>query len=346
MRSYHHAAIWVLALAGSGCQRGTRPTPQFLNESAKQDLDKASLVVLANVKTVSDSGMPSGPAGYRLIRVALEVRRVIKGELDDRTPCVNYFALHGGFVGQLPVWVEPGSTGVFFLAEASPCFRAVNDSRTYIEVYSSPPMTPASPEKFVARATLPRGCAGNSYISKAAQDVWSVTIPLVGPRAARNLLLTTHDDANVGARDCSCLVAATVWKLSESCLAALPIRDGIREQARGIKATNDKLNLGEEQRLRGNPAIWLQTTVEELGMDGALLRMGGLMSRSGSPFSEGTCAVLKAERESASFGASLSRGRDHSNAKAESAAIKQFGQWLGSGCRPEWQLLENPEIDP
>jgi len=341
-----YIAAFVMLLLALSCQGGSSPTLRFLNESAKEDLDKASLVVLATVNAVSDQNRPPAPAGYRRMEVTLDVQRVIKGELATRTPCVTYYALNGGIVGHLPVWVEPGSTGIFFLSKAEPCFRAVNDNRTYIRAYSTLPTTPVSPEKLIAEATVPRGCAGNSYIYTAQQDVWSETIPLVGSRAARKLLLASHHGDGSGIMDCSCLVAAMVWRLPESCLASRSTRDEIQQQAQRIKASNNELNLQEERLLRDNPAVWLKTTVEGMGMDGALLRLGGLMSFAPSSFSKGTCAVLKKARKSVSFETSLAKGRGRSNETAEKAAVGQFGRWLDGDCRADWQLLENPLIDP
>ena len=339
-------AILLIVLVASSCQRASRPVPQFLDESAKQDLDRANIVVLAKVNGVSDRDRHQ-EGKYRLIELALDVQLVIKGDLDSRTPCARYYALKGGFVGHLPVWVEPGSTGIFFLTNSSPCLRAVNDNRAYVRTFGTlPTARQRSAEKLIAGVTLPQGCAGNSYVYNAQQDVWAVTIPLVGSRAARKLMVGADSDNSRSVEPCSCLVAALVWKLPESCLTSLTPRDGIREQAHEIRNSNDALNFREEQELRDNPAAWLETTVEAWGMDGALLRLGGLMSSSGSGLSQGACSALRARRESSSFGASLKGGRDRSNATAESAALGQFDQWTNAGCQPNWQVMEGPVIDP
>ena len=243
--------------------------------------------------------------------------------------------------------VEPGSTGIFFLAKSGPCLRAVNDSRAYLRTEKTPRAgQPGPPEKLIAEMTLPHGCAGNAYIYKGQDAVWAVTIPLVGSRAARKLMVTIDNDSNIAVEPCSCLVAALVWKLPERCLDSLPSGNGIREQAQEIERTNDALNYREERKLHDDPAAWLEETVEGWGMDGAMLRLGGLMAHSGSRFSKGACAALMARRKSVSFGASLEKGRDRFNAAAESAAIGQFDQWADAGCRAEWQTFESPVIDP
>jgi hypothetical protein len=335
---------WLALLLAPNCQPASPSAPQFLNESAKQDLDKASVAVLANVTGVSDGKIHGAPGGYRPIKVTLDVQSVIKGDLASRTVCVDYYALDGAILGHLPVWVEPGSTGIFLLTSANPCFRVVNDSRAYIKAYGMPPTGSVSSENFIAEATLPRGCAGNSYAYRAAEDLWSITIPLVGSRAALKLLASTYHDADSSISACSCLVTALVWKLRERCLPS--VAHEIQEQAQEIARANDKLNLREEHQLRDDPAAWLKTTVEGMGMDGALLRLGGLIFQSGSPISRTTCALLKKTRESVSFQASLAIGRDHSNEIAERVAIEQLDQWLDSGCQAGWwQRLESPPIN-
>jgi hypothetical protein len=337
---------WLALLLVPNCLPAAPSAPQFLNESAKRDLDKASVAVLASVRAVSDDKIHSAPGGYRPIKVTLDVQQVIKGELASRTVCVDYYALDGAILGHLPVWVEPGSRGIFFLTSASPCYRVVNDSRAYIKANRMTPTDSVSSETFIAEATLPRGCAGNSYAYRSAEDLWSITIPLVGSRVAMKLLANTYHDADPSVSACACIVTALVWKLRERCLLSVG-DDGIQEQAQEIAKANDKLNLQEEHQLQDDPAAWLKTTVDGMGMDGTLLRLGGLISQSRSPISGVTCALLKKTRGSVSFQVSLARGRDHSNEIAERAAIKQLDQWFDSGCQAgSWQRLENPLINP
>jgi hypothetical protein len=346
MRSIHIG--WLVMLLAPNGITAQPSVPRFLNESAKQDLDKASVALLANVTKVFPRKISGSTEGYRPIRVTLDVQYVIKGELTSHTVCVDYFALNGGILGHLPVWVEPGSKGIFFLTGVSPCFRVVNDSRAYIKTDKSDRILPTasvSAERFIAESTLPRSCAGNSYVYGAEQEIWSITIPLIGSRAAQRLLVGVDPQANSLLDPCRCLVAALVWKLPERCLKSLPEANGIPEQAKEIEGTNNALNLHEQQELGDDLGAWLETTVAVWGMDGALLRLANLMSQSGKRVSLGVCTALNTRRESASFASALRKGLDHSNALAERAAVTQFGRWVQTGCPTDWKLLESPAID-
>jgi hypothetical protein len=208
-----------------------------------------------------------------------------------------------------------------------------------------PPTDSVSPEKFIAASTLPRGCAGNSYVYNAGQEIWSITISLIGSRAARRQLVGADPQANALLEPCGCLVAALVWKLPEKCLKSLPSANGIPEQAREIERTNKALNLHEEQELADDLGAWFETTVAAWGMDGTLLRLASLMSQSRKPVSERACAALSTRRGSASFASSLRKGLERSNAVAERAAVTQFGRWVETGCPADWKLLENPVIE-
>jgi hypothetical protein len=344
--SRHLVCLFIAVVTGS-CRAPSRPVPYFLNESVKQDLDRASIAILANVTGVSDRGAPSGAEGYRLIELRLSIERVIKGRVAAPAVCATYLAVNKGLNGQLPTWVEPGSTGFFFLSDSSPCLRVVNDSRAYVRAEQARLAGgSSSSEKLIAEATLPDRCAGNAYVYSSAEEVWAVTIPLVGSRAARKLLLNRHKDSSPGVGSCSCLVAASVWKVSESCLSSLPSGDGIREQAQDLARANDALNLREEQELYDDPVVWFETATGAWGMDGALLRFAGLMSHSGSSLPLGTCAVLRARRKSDLFETSLKSGLARSNAAAEAAAVAQFDRWTEGGCRADWKTMELPVIDP
>jgi hypothetical protein len=333
----------LAALIAAGCQRGPAPDPRFLDESAKLDLDKASLVLLADVETVKDNGPRSGPSGVRRIEVVLRVQRVMKGELNSKVACATYFFPYGGFEGQLPVWVERGSTGIFALVPGGRCFRVVNDSRAIIKAYGQPAAGPAPLDKLVAEATIPYSCPD---IYKAASDIHSVTIPLVGSREARKLLSDTflHGDSSV--RTCSCLVAGLAWRLHESCLDSLQATGEVQAQATSIERTNDRLLRQEEQQLHENPAGWLRTIVESWGVDGALLRLAALLRSSNDRLPPATCMALKGDSASSSFPESLAKGRLRSNGPAEEEAVTQFRKWLDSGCQADWQHLENPLLDP
>ena len=323
------------------------PAPQFLNESAKQEFDRAGIVVLAKVRNASDRA-ERADTKYRLIEVGLDVQRVIKGSLASRTPCVVYYAPRGAFTGQMPTWVAPGSTGFFFLADSKPCLRAVNDFRAYIRETGTPdPRAVAtSPEKLIAQSTLPEGCAGNDYLYRAGEDVWSITIPLVGSRAARKLLIGSDSNGKRSVNPCSCLAAASIWKLSEECLSSLPSGNGIREQARQIVNTNNAFNRQDLQQIRENPGAWLETNVQGWGMDGTTLRLAGVMSHSASKISQTACAALRARLRSPSLQTSLKSSQNGSNRAVEHAAVAQFGRWTAAGCRPTWAALENPVTDP
>jgi hypothetical protein len=317
-----------------------------VSESAKDDLDKANVVVLAKAVAMADTSKRRGPAGYRPIDLELDVQRVFKGDLPSRKPCVTYFFP----VGNTPMWVQPGSTGIFSLAkpEDTPCFRVVNDSRAFIRVYRLPEASTASLYKFVAEATVPQGgCAGDdTNLYMVAEDVHSITLPLVGSRAARKLLVRMFGHPDPDVRGCACLIAGEVWKLPEECLESVPDIDEVREHAERIKDTSQKETSMELQQLHDDPAAWLQTTVGVWGMDGALLRLGTLRSHSGSRFTKSKCAALKKDRQSVSFEAALFAGQSKSNDMEEHAAVAQFDKWVLSGCRSDWQPLENPLTDP
>ena len=325
------------------CQKGSRLTPHFLNESARQDLDNAKLVILAKVEAISDSIAHTGQTVIRPIEVRVSVLRTIKGRSAANAACIIYFFPYGAFDGQLPIWVQPGVTGFFSLNESAPCFRVVNDSRAVIRAYRIPD-TPIKPwEKFVAEATLPQMCVGDAY--SAASDVRTITTPLVGSRVARALLEAELSDPDSRVRLCTCEIMGLVWKLREACFESTATTD--KGEIEKIERANDMLDRMEEEWLRSDPGAWLQATVSGYGMDGALIRLGGLMSGPGFRYSrKQLCSELGTAWKSGRVGSSLATGRPLSSEFAERSATHQFDEWLGSGCAIDPLVLERPLIGP
>jgi hypothetical protein len=137
-----------------------------------------------------------------------------------------------------------------------------------------------------------------------------------------------------------------VWWLPEDCFESLPSEDGIRYQADEIKGLGEPSYLREKGELSTDPAAWLRTAVGLWGMDGALLRLSVLMSHSGARIKKSACDTLNRDFESGFFDAPLTKGRKDSNERAELAAVKQFREWIDSGCTPDWQYLEQPLTGP
>ena len=316
--------------------RSSPPNPQFLNESARADVDRAPIVVLARVSDVKDPPH-SGPSGVRPIEVSLEVRHVIKGSMTGAVACFVYFFPYGGLRGQLPAWVERDAVGVFTLRPNGSCLRAVNDSRAIMTAFKEPSQK-LSTDDFIAEATMPPACEDPYRLADLLQNV---SIPLLGSRHAHQLFRSTGGASDARVQLCRCEAESVAWRLPEKCSTQGAPPDHARV-AEEISSQSVGLASREEQRLAISPADWLQETAAAWGIDGALMRMAFLMENGGLRFSGRTCSDLKAKSASSGFAESLRKGSVWSSRDAERLALAQYEHWLRRGCPAEWDSLENP----
>ena len=331
MRSSRIFPIIVLVLAINAVSKADELTPRLLAENAKADLEKAAVVVLGAVKAIKDMPYPAASAGYRPVEVDLSVKRVLSGRLQSTSDvCFMYMFPYGPYVGARPTWVEPGLTGVFGLLPGDRCMRAVNDRRPIIPTYDDDADDPSVPTtESIARSTLPakKGCPPDAY--ELAADTQTVSVPLVGQRFVRNLLEAMVARSDSKRQICACVVMALVWRLDEECLRKLPADTEMLDE---IRTTNERISNQERQRLQAAPVSWLSSTIENWGVDGALLRLNHFLARSDMRVTPGTCSSFRNALDSGRLEQSIQSGRERSTATAEDSAIQVLKSWLESGC--------------
>jgi hypothetical protein len=317
-----------LMLAGSHLANAQTIVARLLDETAKADLERATVVVLARVSAVHDTAVHQEPAGYRPVTVDLVVAEALKGHPTSGPICFVYAYPHGPYDGPKPVWVEPGQSGVFMLtAESSTCLRAVNDRRPIIRSYGATQSKARTVEEAIARLTLPvkAGCPPDTY--EVAHEIHSVSMPLVGSRTLYGMLEPLLQSRNSRVSTCTCLAMATVWKLNEACLMTIAsTTEGLRE----IKDANLELLRREPHWFRANPVDWTKTMVEGWGVDGMLLRLQQLTDRM--KVSQSSCEILRASLDKGELAAAFTVGRIWSGDAAETSAKHEFRNWLNSGC--------------
>ena len=81
----------IMCIPLLGCRPATQTLPRFLDQTARKDLDTASLVVAGVAESVSPAGADRGTSGYEPIAVTLSVQRVLKGTLASDRLCLVYF---------------------------------------------------------------------------------------------------------------------------------------------------------------------------------------------------------------------------------------------------------------
>jgi hypothetical protein len=328
--------VWLLvaaAWASCACGPATRGAPRFLDQSVRRDLESGSLVVLAKVKSISDSAPRRPLSGFRPIEVNVSVQRVLKGVLNSRRTCVVYFRPNGGYHGPPLEWLEPGETGIFAVEKDAGCFHVVNDRRAIIRSYDAPSDSSAPLDAFVAEAGLPsRGNCRTNAGYDAANDALDISVPLIGSRATWRFLERDLGSSDLKVRACACWIMSQAWYLDEPCLDQLPVgaRDWFDiEQAR---ETILKLLQYDQGQFREGPSQWLETAAEGGGLDRALLRFGELLARGALQMEKGSCAALARDPESFRRRNALLVNSDLLDEAAEDLAWKDLDRWLKAGC--------------
>ncbi len=319
----------LVCLAGHGGP-AKNAEPRLLNQSAKQDIEGAALVVLARVESVSDTASHIGPAGYRPVEADLSVRQVLKGSYGSERMCIIYMYPYGGYDGPGLAWIEAGTTGVFSLVPNDRCFRVVNDRRAIIRSYALPKGAPTPLSAFVAAATLPTRGGCSSGINQVASEIWSISIPLIGSRATWRLLQDDLGSSDANAKTCACAAMASVWKVDEACLDRLPSNAIDPSQLNATRATNRLILRREQSWLQNDPIKWLQTIAGGWGVDGALVRLHELLSRKEVEIPRSRCAILTRALSEGGMDRSLSK--DGSDEATEQRARRDLNQWLELGC--------------
>jgi hypothetical protein len=323
-------AIVATLLARCGSIRN--PEPRLLSQSARQDIEDAALVVLADVKSISDTASRHGPAGYRPVVVDLLVRHVLKGFYSRDSMCIIYMYPYGGYDGPGLAWIEAGTTGIFTLVPGDKCFRVVNDRRAIIRSYTVPLDVYAPILAFVASSTLPTKAGCRSGINQVAAEIWSISIPLVGSRATWRLMENDLRNSDVNIKSCTCAVIASVWKVNETCLQRLPPNAIDQSQLDATKATNRLLLQREQGWVRKDPIKWLQTISGGWGVDGSLVRLYELLSLKAIEIPGSSCTQLaRGLREGGMERLVLERG-PVSDEGVERPARRDLKKWLDGGC--------------
>ena len=325
-------ALILICGAAGGCGPSTHTTPRLLDQSARQDLEGARVVVLGKVASVSDTAPRRGAAGYRPIEVSLSVMRVLKGSLSSGHLCVVYFYPYGGYDGPGSAWIEVGATGIFALVPDERCFRVVNDRRAIIRSHGEPRNPPMPLARFVAEATLPTrgGCRTGS--NQVASEILSITVPLIGSRASWELLEGELGGSDVGASACTCLAVSQVWRVDQPCLDNLPEASMDRSQVDAVRTTNQALLQRERGWFAAGPPSWLMTMVDGYGLDGAILRLHELLDRDRFQVTKAACTALAGSLQSGDVNDSLAAARARWNEAAEDNARLDFDKWLLLGC--------------
>jgi hypothetical protein len=327
--------LWcVVALAVTLAVANSQPVssraPHTPNDSAKHDVDSASLVVIADVTNVEDGAPRPAPSGYRPIIVRLHVSRVLKGKSSSSQICLRYYFPYGAYDGPGFRWIVKGERGIFPLIEGPDCYRAVNDRRSVLPVYKLV-KGPTSPvDAYIAQTTLPIEDHCREGVYKTAEEVSSVTLSLVGSRRTREMIAPYTSSADLQTRMCACAVMALTWRLDEDCLhsASEPEEQGLDR----IAAANGRLQKREGKWFRENATVWLKMSIEGWGIDGTVLRLGWFSSHGVIDVSKDSCEAFRGDLNDPGFNASLSLGGMRSTERAERSAMIDFRRWIALGC--------------
>jgi hypothetical protein len=342
MRRSSAAMALGLLVAAAACRPQSKSVARFLEQSARQDLDQAALVVLGKAVEVHDGAPQPGVAGFRPVEVKMEVLRVLKGRLTSRSARFTYFFPYGGYDGPGAVWVEQGQVGIVALVPDRSRLRVVNDRRAMIRAYGTPEESPLPLDQFVAQATIPVRAGCSSSVSSVAREMASdlawISNTLIGARHTRKLLQSSLASREPNVSACACLVMAELWKLPEPCLDALPSDAGIDH----LRAENQELDRYQRDSLRRHPASQLKTLIESSGLDGTLLRLASWSSRPGLGIGGTECRAFSDALGAGDLSEALASGAKWSSPSAERSAMAEFRMWLALGCPAAFPELATP----
>ena len=326
--------LTLLVSLAASCQPQTGAAPQLLDQSARQDIEAATIVLFGRVESVSDRAPRKGPSGFRPVEVVVAIQHVWKGEVAGKQICVKYYYPFGGYTGPALVWVESGASGVFSLVPEGSCFRVVNDRRAMIRSHELHPDFSAPMYLAIASATLPTKAGCRTSSNQIASEISSVAIPLIGSRATWRLLTEELTTPESSVRSCACVAIAQVWKLDSPCLSQVTERDIDSVQVDLIRTSNREILSREREWFRTDPVEWLKTMIEAWGIDGALLRLSQLTVAGVLKVDSPACALIRKGYRSGRLSDSLGKARNTANEESESAALEDFDRWLALGCPP------------
>ena len=180
---------------------------------------------------------------------------------------------YGGTNGKLPPAIISGERGVSPLERTGNCLRAVNDNLAILRVYSDASRGRGTLEATVAAMTLREPRANCSDLNSVAADLNTITIPLLGYRGARALQAHDRLRQNAEVSECSCLVAALTWRLTEQCLAGIRKEGYTGQEAKELIEQNTLLLQSDMYNFRHDPASWLARSVADQEPTGRYYRL-------------------------------------------------------------------------